>query len=293
MNETAAHTYRERMNRVVDYINDHLYENLSVDLLSEVAFFSKYHFHRQFSEYTGISVFKFIQLIRLRRASYQLVFRKHNQIIDIAISAGFENPESFSHAFKKTFGQTPSQFRKKPEWKSWQEKYQFMNRGGQRMNMGKHSMQVNVVLFKETKVAVLEHRGSPELINNSVQTFIEWRKQNNLRPQVSETYNIIYDDPETTEPEKFRVDLCASIHADVKQNSYGVITKVISGGRCALFRHTGSDATIGKSLHYLYATWLPESGEELRNAPCFFHRVNLFPDVPEHEIITDIYLPLQ
>lgn len=161
------------------------------------------------------------------------------------------------------------------------------------MNTDQCDMQVTIVDFKDTRVAVLEHRGTPELINASIQTFIAWRKQNKLTPQVSETYNIIYDDPATTPPEQFRLDICASIHADIKPNSLGVIAKTIPGGRCAVLRHIGSDDDIRSSLHYLYKQWLPNSGEELRDFPCFFHRVNLFPDIPEHEIITDIYLPLK
>jgi AraC family transcriptional regulator len=47
-----------------------------------------------------------------------------------------------------------------------------------------------------------------------------------------------------------------------------------------------------EKVHYLYGQWLPSSGEELRDFPCFFHYINLFPEVPEHELITDIYLPL-
>nr|WP_231855061.1 GyrI-like domain-containing protein [Photobacterium profundum] len=46
-------------------------------------------------------------------------------------------------------------------------------------------------------------------------------------------------------------------------------------------------------IHYLYGQWLPESGEELRDDPCFFHYMNFFPEVSEHELITDIYLPLK
>jgi len=45
-------------------------------------------------------------------------------------------------------------------------------------------------------------------------------------------------------------------------------------------------------VHYLYDDWLPLSGEELRDFPCLFHYINLFPEVAEHELITDIYLPL-
>jgi AraC family transcriptional regulator len=294
MNEAMANSYQGRMSRVFDYINSHLHEDLSVERLSQVAHFSRHHFHRQFSAHSGISVCKFIQLLRLRRASYQLAFRTHHRIIDIAMAAGFENPESFSHAFKKMFGQTPSQFRKQPEWTSWQEKYQLLNRGArQRMQSGEHIMHVTVVDFSETKVAVLEHRGSPGLINASVQRFIEWRKENKLSPTVSATYNIVYDDPATVEPEAFRLDICAATNADVKENSYGVIAKVIPAGRCAVLRHIGPDDNIGHSIHYLYKQWLPESGEELRDFPLFFHRVNLFPDIPEHEAIIDIYLPLQ
>lgn len=282
------------MNKVFAYIHEHLHENLSIAFLSDIAHFSKYHFHRQFSELTDVSVGKFIQLIRLRRASYQLAFRTHHRIIDIALAAGFENPESFSHAFKKAFGQTPSEFRKQPEWRPWREKYQFLNKGGPfRMNAGKPSVQVKVIEFKETKVAALEHRGSPELIHESVQTFIAWRKAHGPGPKVSATYNIIYDDPDATAPDQYKLDICASINSDVMENSYGVITKWIPGGRCAVLRHTGSDADLEESFHYLYATWLPQSGEELRDFPCFLHRVNLFPDVPEHAMIIDIYLPLQ
>lgn len=285
MNETTAKAYAERINRVIDYIYSHLHEDLSVEQLSQVANFSKYHFHRQFSGYAGINVFKLIQLMRLKRASYQLVFR-HYRIIDIAMESGFENPESFSRAFKKAFGQTPSQFRNKPEWKPWLEKYRFPTGG-------KQNMQVHIVDFEETKVAALEHRGAHEFINDSIKTFIEWRKENKLSPKVSETYNIVYDDPETTEPEKYRFDICASIKAEVAENPQGVITKVIPGGRCALLRHIGSSDNIADSARYLHAEWLPTSGEELRDFPYFFHRVNLFPDVPEHELITDIYLPLK
>lgn len=294
MNDAKALSYQDRMRKVFDYISAHLHDDLSVEKLSHVAHFSKHHFHRQFSAYTGISVGKYIQLLRLRRASYQLAFRKNDRIIDIALNAGFENPESFSHAFKKMFGQTPSQFRSQAEWKPWYEKYEFLNKGArQAMSSGTHDFQVKVVEFTETKVAVLEHRGPFELINASVQRFIEWRKQHKLLPKISATYNIIYDDPATTTPEEFRLDLCAAINAEVQENTYGVVAKVIPGGRCAVLRHRGSDDNIGESIRYLYATWLPASGEELRDFPCFLQRVNLFPDVPEHAMITDIYLPLR
>ncbi len=284
----VAEDYSEKISRVCEYIEEHLDEDLTVEILSEVADFSKYHFHRQFSEYIGISVFKFIQQLRLKRASYQLVYHADIKIIDIAMDANFEYPESFSRAFRKMFGQTPSEFRKKPKWKTWHDHYQLPKR------KDKEIMQVNVIEFKETNIAVLEHRGAPELLNDSIKTFIKWRKESNLSPvNTSNTYGLAYDDPKKTKPEEFRFDICGSINAEVPGNPQNVIKKVIPEGRCAVIRHKGSHDQMDSKIHYLYCDWLPESGETLRDFPCFFHYINLFPEVPEHDLITDIYLPFK
>jgi len=152
---------------------------------------------------------------------------------------------------------------------------------------------VKVLLFKETKVAVLEHRGDPNLIGNSVRKFIEWRKQNHLPPHVSDTFNILYDNPSETSPENFRLDICASTERDVTDNSFGVVEKTIPGGRCAVLRYIGDETNLGESITYLYLNWLPLSGEEPRDFPLFLQRVKFFPDVPEHEAIIDVFLPLK
>ena len=76
MTNNATKKYTVRFNKISDFIYNNLDEDLSIEALSKVANFSKYHFHRQFSVYMGISVYKFIQLLRLKRSSYQLVFNK-------------------------------------------------------------------------------------------------------------------------------------------------------------------------------------------------------------------------
>lgn len=288
MNESLAKKYEQRFERVFDYIDLHLTEPLSVEQLSRVANFSKFHFHRQFSLYAGISVFAYVRMVRLRHASYRLVFRKQERIIDIALDVGFESPESFSRAFKQEFGQSPSQFRKKPQWQPWNECFQLPRR--ERIE----NMDVKIVDFKAIKVAVLEHRGAPELVNDSVMTFIEWRKRTGLSPlHTSRTFGQIYDDPATVEPEKFRFDICGEVTADVAGNPQGVTSGLIPGGRCAVVRHHGPHEHIGEKVYYLYREWLPESGEELRDANLFFHYLNLRSQVADHELITDIYLPIK
>jgi AraC family transcriptional regulator len=284
----GSEAYEERFAKVFDYIDAHLGEDLSVERLSQVANFSKFHFHRQFSDYAGISVCRYVQMLRLKRASHRLVFDPHARIIEIALEAGFETPESFCRAFKRHCGRTPSQFRVSPAWKPWGERYQFPARERRR------TMDVKIVNFEATRVAVLEHRGAPELLNDSVSMFIAWRKESKLSPvTTSKTFGIAYDDPDATAPKAFRFDICGSVTAEIPANPQGVVNKVIPAGRCAVVSHFGSRDRIGESVYYLYRDWLPGSGEELRDFPLFFHYLNLYPETPEHELVTDIHLPLK
>lgn len=85
-------TYAKRFAQVFDYIDRHLDEALTVEKLSEVAHFSRFHFQRQFSAYCGISVWRYIQWMRLKRASYRLAYNPLEPVIDIALDAGFQNP---------------------------------------------------------------------------------------------------------------------------------------------------------------------------------------------------------
>lgn len=288
MNETLRADYHQRFDRVFDYIDNHLHDDLTVEQLSRIACFSRFHFLRQFTVYAGISLFSYIRLQRLKRASYRLALNRRERIIDIALDAGFESPESFSRAFRNTFGMSPSQFRKQPAWHRWTEKYRFPAR------VRRSAMTVKIVTFPETAIALIEHRGDPALIMETAMTFIDWRKSSGLSPVgSSRTFGIAYDDPEQTPGERFRFDICGSVALPVPENPQGIRNGVIPGGRCAVVRHYGSHERIGDTARYLYREWLPNSGEELRDFPLFFDYLNLVYETAEKDLLTDLYLPLR
>ncbi|WP_437328553.1 AraC family transcriptional regulator [Sorangium sp. So ce381] len=296
MTEAAENAYIARFRRVLEHIDAHLDEDLTLERLSGIAAFSKYHFHRQFSELFGMGVHEYVKLLRLRSASYRLALpdREHARIIDIAMASGYESPEAFSRAFKRAFGQSPSEFREQPRWDPWHATHERLRETrALPMKAAHRAEDVAIVRFNETRVAAFEHRGDPKRILESVRRFITWRKENKLPPRVSATFNILYDDPAESPPEAYRADLCAGIHRPIAENPHGVVEKAIPGGRCAVLRHVGCDDTLYVAVRYLYATWLPMSGEELRDFPLFLQRVRFFPEVPDHEAVTDVFLPLQ
>jgi AraC family transcriptional regulator len=75
MTKAARERYHARMQRVLNYIDQHIDEDLGLEILSGVAAFSKHHFHRQFMAIFGISVHRYVQSVRMNRASYRLAFR--------------------------------------------------------------------------------------------------------------------------------------------------------------------------------------------------------------------------
>lgn len=282
------------MRRVLEHIDRHLNDGPTVAELSAVAAWSKYHFHRQFAGLFGIGVYKYVQLSRLKRASYQLAFRANSPTLEVALANGYETPEAFARAFRKVVGQTPTEFRRAPHWQPWHAAYQPLALlRSTHMKTEYRPDQVQIVDFKPTQVAALEHRGDPRQIGGSIRKFIAWRQENRLPPRSSATFNVVYDDEAAVAPHEFRFDLCAATTREVTDNPYGVVSKTIPGGRCAVLRHVGSDDTLRDTVTYLYAEWLPASGQEPRDFPLFFERVEFYPDVPEHEAITDVYLPLK
>ena len=66
------------------------------------------------------------------------------------------------------------------------------------------------------------------------------------------TFGVAYDNPDTTEPQDFRFDICGEVDAAVPGNPQGVVNKIIPGGRCAVVRHLGTHDRIGESAYYLY-----------------------------------------
>jgi len=241
----------------------------------------------------GMSVIKLVRLLRLKRAAYQLAYRDHERVLDIALANGYESHEAFSRVFKKHFDKSPSEFRKAANWTPWHEKYEPILMLRKNIMDNGTKFNVDIKEFPETLIAVMEHRGAPSLLGASLQKFIEWRKLSHIPPSKSKTFNLVYDDPNVTAPDDYRLDIACSVDKPVAANDYGIVNKVIPAGRCAVVRHIGSDDSIGVIVSFLYTQWLPKSEVEVRDFPIYFERVSFFPDVPENEMITDIYLPIE
>ncbi|UVM53937.1 AraC family transcriptional regulator [Pseudomonas sp. B21-012] len=280
--------YTLRFSAVLAYIDANLDGDLSVKNLSQVANFSVFHFHRQFTAYVGVPVSRYVQLMRLRQAAHRLAANAELSVLEAALAAGFESPEAFSRAFRRALGMSPSGFRRQPNWQAWNAVFAIPHFSRSVI------MQVRIVEFAQTRVAALEHCGPPAQVSQSVNRFIAWRKASGQSPVASSrTFGIPFGNPDTTPAEDFRFAICGEIDEAVAANEAGVHERLIAGGRYAVVRHAGSPDHIGESIYPIYRDWLPDSGEELRDQPLFFHYLSVYPETPQAQWQTDIYVPLR
>lgn len=296
--------------------------DLSLESISRHFGYSPFHFHRQTRTDIGIGLYRYIQLMRLKRAAFRLAFRGQGSraaqrssrsnsnfdlesLTDIALASGYESLDAFNRAFKQKLGQRPADFRANPHWQAFHQTFQEMRTLRRNILSSEYrdlykETDVLVVQVPQTPVAVMRHHGDPAMLGETIRKFIAWRKAHRLSPDRSATYNFFYGGPDDTTPEDFRLDLACSIET-LKKNTDGPLEddgeiqyRNIPAGLCAFIKIVGSDDLLEGAANYLYRVWLEENKDKyaLRDFPLYARRLVFFPEVAEHEAVTELYLPL-
>lgn len=100
---------------VIEYIGGHCKEITSLDEIVEQFYISKSYLCRLFKEHTGISVVKYIHLLKIQSACEELQ-KTNRSVEEIALQCGFHTSVYFCRVFKKITGLTPSQYRGQSLW---------------------------------------------------------------------------------------------------------------------------------------------------------------------------------
>ena len=100
----------ESIQKTLNHIEENLGEEIEIDTLAEIAGLSPFYYQRLFTRLVKTSVRDYIKLRRLAKSTVMLR-NKENRIIDIAMNYGFGSHVTYTRAFTKTYGITPSQYR--------------------------------------------------------------------------------------------------------------------------------------------------------------------------------------
>ncbi len=102
----------ERLNGAINYIEEHLGEEINLNEASKIACCSKYHFQRMFAYMADIPLSEYMRRRRMSLAAVDLQ-SGDNKVIDVALKYGYDSPTAFNRAFKNIHGIAPSQAKEK------------------------------------------------------------------------------------------------------------------------------------------------------------------------------------
>ena len=111
----------EQIQKTVDFMEEHLGEEIDIGGLAQLASLSPFYFQRLFRRLVKKPVAEYVKLRRLAKAT-ELLLQKNCRILDIALELGFCSHEHFTRAFKDAFGMTPDEFRKNPQMLNYMTK---------------------------------------------------------------------------------------------------------------------------------------------------------------------------
>jgi AraC family transcriptional regulator len=242
----------------------------------------------------GLSLHRYVQLARLKRASHRLAAKDAQSVTEIAFEAGYDAPDAFARAFRRRFGQSPSSFRKSPDWVPWLQAFGPHDKARSKlMQITYRQEDVTIREVSPTPVAILEHRGDRATLGATIERFIAWRKAAGLSPATSPTFNIFRSERTPANPADYSMDLCVGTDQPIEANDQDMKAGIIPGGRCAVLRVIHNTHNLEPAALYLYREWLPASGEEARDFPLYCRRWLPTPDATIQDAVVELFLPLK
>lgn len=279
-------TQTSRLHKVLLWIESHLDEPLDIKGLSEMAYYSEFHFHRVFRAYSGESVYGYRKRLLLERAVNQLLYSSAT-ITAIAFDAGYDNQASFNKAFKHQYLRSPSQIRKDREVIPLTQHHLPIE--------GQRNMQVSIKDIQPIKVTCAREVGSyQETAPIAWGRIMKYGYSNRLMAKEVRSIGISHDNPTVTAPDQIRYDACLELDTEISPE-HDVFKHQIAGGKYAIFLHKGAYEGLQSAYSEIFNQWLPESKFVLRDQqPCFEVYLNRDPRKTKPENLrTEIYVPLQ
>lgn len=279
--------YHERINTVIRYIDSHLGENLDMETLAGIGFYSTYHFHRIMRAYLNEPLGSYITRLRLEYGA-QLLRHSEEPVAGIAERVGYDNLSSFSKAFKKRFEIAPVEYRQRTIdlLKTYHTTIQ-----ENAMQYLKNT-QPKIKTIKSKRLIYAQALGAyDESSKKAWERVCGYAKEKHLFGFRTEFIGISFDDPTVTDSEKLRYNACLTVSKEVKPEAeIGVME--IPEGKYAIFTHKGPYEQLNSSYNYIYGPWLAESKVELRNEPCLENYLNAPEKTKPEKLLTEIMIPI-
>lgn len=272
MNVKKFHQYCEKIKAVLNYIDHHVTDTISLTKIANVAEFSDHHFHRIFKQIVGENIKHYIRRLRIEKATKLLLTTKKN-IHAVSRECGFLSHETFIRAFKKQYGAPPSKKRKIIQEKVdsylnlsiplYDESLKYTDY--QKINTNVEITEINDIQVNYTRI--IERYNDTSTL---WMTLLNESGSDVFFDDESKFYGVHNDIPGITKPEQCRFDAC--IHTPYTLNMQ---KKTIKGGLYAYCKQSLKNTTIHKITKYVLGSWLPHTNYVFNFQPIHYIILNM------------------
>lgn len=252
--------YVSCINKVQDYIESNIASELSLNVISDVANFSPFHFHRVFKVVMGESLFQFIQRTRLERAAGLLIKDGQLHISRIAADCGFLNQSVFSKAFKNHFGCSASDFRKTHSSGCIKNTCYFKK---QEKPIQKLDYTVRIEELQDINVVYIRYtgpyKGDSALFSYLFEKLYRWGNSKGLIHFPNTKAIVMYhDNYDITQAHKLRLSACFTVKSHFEpEGEFG--SMIIPGGKYGVGYFELDDTQYQQAWDLMYGEWLISS----------------------------------
>jgi len=268
--------YVLRINRAIDYIQNNLSKPLNLDTVSEIAAFSKYHFHRIFTNLIGETLNQFILRSRLEYCLYLLSHGSKRNLTEISELCGFTSQAEMSRAFKRRYGCSPGNFNLEGFRNTQRQLFQDRVADPENLhlldrlpeNKNPDGFIVDIEKLPQRRMAYIRvwNPYRMDAVPQAAEQLVEWAKSMGCID--GPYYGYMWEDPELVDPINCRYDVAIEIPPEILTS--GEISEVVFPElTIAKLDICGSIDLEQRGLDWLYGQWLPQSQYEPDHHPSF------------------------
>lgn len=281
--------WTECISKAISYIEEHITEKLTIEDIAKQVLVSPFYFQKGFAMLCGFTVGEYIKKRRLALAGSELI-STDKKIIDIALQYGYDSPDSFTKAFTRFHGATPTSVRKGETMiKSFASlKIKFILEGG-------YTMDYKIVEKDQFTVIGISKVFKYEEAETEVPKLWTEYYKTGKSDMVCSSYGISID--ENMQSNKFEY-LIADNYNPIKDIAEGFITKVIPKHTWAVFACRGAMPHSLQDVHQkIFSEWLPNCKEyEIASG----YHIEMYDDpaeytkgVQDEKYYSEIWVPVQ
>lgn len=274
---------KQLVNQSIDYIMQHLDEELSLDTIAAQFYISKYYFSHIFKEETGETLYGFIKRCKIDQSAIDMKLNPTKAITDIGLDYGYSS-SNYSSVFRQHHDTSPTIFKQSIPTQSMPVPFT-PERIVKFKTAEEYAAHIDIQELNDFFVVYERFIGNYVDIEKHWYQFLD--KYSSYMNKKTILLERFFNDPAITNSSQCICDICMTAEQDCDLDN----VMWISGSKWIVYHFNGEIKNIFETLQGIFSVWLPGSGYSMaqRYGLNIYHHI----DRNNHSVVMDLCIPIE